>query len=231
MAGILGTNFAGQHWRASADRSETIARARAARDVLQHRGPDFAGDFYDDRFFLGHAEQAGIDSGVVGRLPLASADAGATLTLDGHISNAFELRQSLAKRHAFHGNGGAEVVLQAYLQWGFDGMLERLRGNFALAIYDRTNAQVLLARDAMGSRPLYYLHEVRVNVPVLISTAGLAQCKPIGRCQNPMQHSITPRQIFWSAVKSCWQPLLRNAFLGQRLSLASVSALVPLPSG
>lgn len=166
MAGILGTNFAGRHWRNTPDRSDAIAKARAARDRLSHRGPDFAGDFYDDRVFLGHAEQAGLDSGVVGRLPLASADAGATLTLDGYISNASELRRSLGKRHAFHGNGGAEVVLQAYLQWGFEGMLSRLRGSFALAIYDRTNSRVLLARDALGTRPLYYLHEELASTDV-----------------------------------------------------------------
>ena len=163
MSGILGTNFSGAHWRTTTDRSDAIARARNARDRLSHRGADFAGDWYDDRFFLGHSEQGGLDSGVVGRLPLfasdAASNAGVTVTLDGYISNAQELRQDLGKRHAFHGNGGSEIVAQAYLQWGLAGMLERLRGSFALAIYDRANARVCLARDALGTRPLYYLHE------------------------------------------------------------------------
>ena len=159
MSGILGTNFSGAHWRDSADRTEAIARARGALGRISHRGADFAGDWYDDRFFLGHAEQGGLDSGVTGRLPLPANNASITVTLDGHISNAQELRQSLGQQHAFHGNGGGEVVAQAYLQWGLEGMLAKLRGSFAIAIYDRDNARLCLARDALGTRPLYYLHE------------------------------------------------------------------------
>jgi len=166
MSGILGTNFSGAHWRATSDRTEAIARARAARDRLTHRGADFAGDWYDDRFFLGHAEQGGLDSGMIGRLPLAANNAAITVTLDGYISNGQELRASLGKQHAFHGNGGSEVVAQAYLQWGLEGMLAKLRGSFALAVYDRDNARVCLARDALGTRPLYYLHEELANSEV-----------------------------------------------------------------
>ena len=163
MSGILGTNFSGAHWRGVTDRTELIARARSARDALGHRGADFSGDWYDDRFFLGQAEQGHLDSEVVGRLPLSSNKAAVTVILDGHITNAHALRQSLGKKHAFRGNAGAEVVAQAYLQWGFDDMLARLRGSFALALYDRVNSRVCLARDALGTRPLYYLHEELAN--------------------------------------------------------------------
>ena len=163
MSGIMGTNFTGVHWGEAADRTEVIARARAARDRLSHRGRDFAGDWYDDRFFMGHAEQGGLDSGVVGRLPLATKNAAVTVSLDGHLTNAHELRQSLGKKHAFHGNGGSEVVAQAYLQWGLDEMLAKLRGSFSLAVYDRVNSRLCLARDALGTRPLYYLHEERAS--------------------------------------------------------------------
>jgi len=88
------------------------------------------------------------------------------VTLDGHISNAQELRQTLGKQHAFHGNGGSEVIAQAYLQWGLDGMLAKLRGSFAFAIYDRKKSLICLGRDALGTRPLYYLHEERPNSEV-----------------------------------------------------------------
>ncbi len=159
MSGILGTNFSGAHWRGITDRTELIARARSARDALGHRGADFSGDWYDDRFFLGQSEQGGLDSEVLGRLPLSSNKAAVTVILDGHITNAHSLRQSLGNQHAFAGNAGAEVVAQAYLQWGFDDMLARLRGSFALALYDRVNSRICLARDALGTRPLYYLHE------------------------------------------------------------------------
>ncbi len=159
MSGIVGTNFLGAHWRDVADRSAAVARARAARDTLAHRGTDFAGDWYDDRLYLGHTEQAQLDSSVVGRLPLAAGDGSVTVTLDGHLVNAQELRAELGKGNTFHGNGGSEVVLQAYLQWGLEGMLRRLRGSFALAIYDRAEGRLVLARDALGTKPLYYLHD------------------------------------------------------------------------
>ncbi len=159
MSGILGTNFSGVHWRDVTDRHAAVTRARVARDTLMHRGADFAGDWYDDRLYLGHTEQAELDSDVVGRLPLAASDGSVTVSLDGYLSNAQELRGELAKAHAFQGNSGSEVVLQAYLQWGLEVMLQRLRGGFALAIYDRSNARLLLVRDALGAKPLYYLHE------------------------------------------------------------------------
>ena len=159
MSGILGTNFSGSHWRNVSDRVAAVARARAARDALAHRGADFAGDWYDDRLYFGHAEQAQLDSSVVGRQPLAAGDGSVTVALDGYLANARELRGELGRRHAFHGNGASEVVLQAYLQWGLDGMLQRLRGGFAVAIYDRANSRLCLARDALGAKPLYYLHE------------------------------------------------------------------------
>ena len=166
MSGILGTNFSGAHQRNISERTEAIARARAARDRLNHRGADFAGDWYDDRFFLGHAEHGGLESGVTGRLPLPANNAAVAVSFDGHISNAQELRQSLGKEHAFHGNGSSEVVAQAYLQWGLEGMLAKLRGSFALAIYDRSNSRICLARDPVGTRPLYYLHEELANSEV-----------------------------------------------------------------
>jgi len=159
MSGIVGTNFVGAHWQAVTDRSAAVARARAARDTLAHRGTDFAGDWYDDRLYLGHTEQAQLDSSVVGRLPLAAGDGSVTVTLDGHLANAQQLRAELGKSHTFHSNGGSEIVLQAYLQWGLEDMLQRLRGSFALAIYDRTEARLVLVRDALGTRPLYYLHD------------------------------------------------------------------------
>lgn len=159
MSGILGTTFTGAHWRDVTDRSAAVARAREARDTLAHRGADFAGDWYDDRLYLGHTEQAQLDSNVVGRLPLAAGDGSVTVSLDGHLANAQDLRAELGKSHAFHGNGGSEIVLQAYLRWGLDGMLQRLRGSFALAIYDRAKGQLSLVRDALGTKPLYYLHD------------------------------------------------------------------------
>lgn len=180
MSGIVGTNFSGAHWRNVADRAAAIARARAARDLLSHRGADFAGDWYDDRLYLGHTEQAQLDSSVVGRLPLAAGDGRITVTLDGFLTNGHELRRDLGQAHAFDGNSASEVVLQAYLQWGLDVMLQRLRGGFALAIYDRANSRLCLARDAIGTKPLYYLHDEPLG-----STMFASELKAIESLADP----------------------------------------------
>ena len=70
-----------------------------------------------------------------------------------------QLRAELARGQPFRGNSSAEIVLRAYERWGLADTLTRLRGSFALAIYDRSRAQLTLARDALGTRPLYYLQE------------------------------------------------------------------------
>jgi len=125
--------------------------------TLRHRGPDDDGVFSDGRAGLGFARLAIIDLSSAGHQPMPSADGQVWLVFNGEIYNFEELRQELqAKGHVFRGRSDTEVILCGYLTWGED-VLERLRGMFAIAIWDKRSRQMLLARDRIGKKPLNYM--------------------------------------------------------------------------
>lgn len=133
-------------------------RLQAATAGLRHRGPDGEGVFLsaDARVGLGHTRLAIIDLSDAGRQPMQSADGRYTLVFNGEIYNFRELKRELqAKGVALHTRSDSEVLLQGYIRWGV-GVLERLNGIFALAIYDSETRDLFLARDQLGVKPLYY---------------------------------------------------------------------------
>lgn len=127
-------------------------------DTLRHRGPDQGGVFLSPRrnCGLGIRRLSIIDvSG--GRQPLASEDGAVQLVYNGETYNHQSLRAELtALGHAPRTHSDGEAVLHGYEQWGAAGILERLRGMFALALWDETRQQLVLARDRFGVKPLYY---------------------------------------------------------------------------
>jgi asparagine synthase (glutamine-hydrolysing) len=134
------------------------ALAVAMRDTLACRGPDDRGLWTDDRAALGHTRLAVIDL-AGSRQPMIAEEDGrvlAVLSYNGEIYNFRELRAELAGRgHRFRTGGDTEVVLRAYLEWG-EHCAEHLEGMFAFAIWDPTRHRLLLARDRLGIKPLYY---------------------------------------------------------------------------
>jgi asparagine synthase (glutamine-hydrolysing) len=125
------------------------------RDAMVHRGPDDEGVFLADGIGLGHRRLSIIDvSG--SRQPMANADETVWLTYNGEVYNYQELRAELEARGAtFRTKGDTEVVLRAYEVYG-DAAVERLRGMFAFAIWDGRRRRLLVARDPLGIKPLYY---------------------------------------------------------------------------
>lgn len=125
--------------------------------VLHRRGPDAEGLLIDSKggAGLGHRRLSIIDLGG-GRQPMSSADDRVHAVVNGEIYNFKELRQELKSLgHIFKSNSDSEVVLHGYVQWGLD-MVRRLDGMFALAVWDCASRKLLLARDRMGKKPLYY---------------------------------------------------------------------------
>ncbi|MET0289816.1 MAG: asparagine synthase (glutamine-hydrolyzing) [Pseudoxanthomonas sp.] len=124
-------------------------------EVIAHRGPDDTGIHHDERALLGMRRLAIID--VAGsHQPLYGADRRVALVFNGEIYNYRELRRELeAAGHAFTTQGDTEVILQAYLRWGADAFT-RLDGMFGVAIWDMRSGELLLARDRLGEKPLYY---------------------------------------------------------------------------
>lgn len=130
----------------------------AMADAIAHRGPDSEGYFEDGRAALGFRRLAIIDLAGANQ-PLCNENRSLVLVFNGEIYNYRELRRQLiAAGHAFSTQGDAEVVLHGFEQWGA-GVLDRLRGMFAFALYDTATGELFCARDAFGIKPLYYAAE------------------------------------------------------------------------
>ena len=134
--------------------AEATARAMAA--TLQARGPDDAGAWSDGQVALGFRRLAIVDLSPLGHPPMASASRRYTIVFNGEIYNHGELRAELAAAGArFRGRSDTEVVLAAIEAWGFEATLPRLRGMFAIAVWDARERALSLARDRFGEKPLY----------------------------------------------------------------------------
>jgi asparagine synthase (glutamine-hydrolysing) len=147
MCGILG-------YSGSFDPSALSAGLRA----IAHRGPDDSGEFVDGaaRVGLGHARLSILDLSPLGHQPMVSADGAVVLVFNGEIYNFRELRMELeARGFVFRGHSDTEVLLNLYLTDG-ETMLSRLNGIFAFALWDGRSQSLLIARDALGVKPLYY---------------------------------------------------------------------------
>ena len=132
-----------------------------ATDLLSHRGPDDVGLFFDKDYGvgLGHRRLSIIDLSETGKQPMADGNEHVRIAYNGEIYNFKALRDQLYQRgHRFRGQSDTEVILEAYLEWGV-GCFERLVGMFALAIWDCRHERLILARDGVGIKPLYYYHD------------------------------------------------------------------------
>lgn len=128
-------------------------------DVIAHRGPDGEGHWIEGNVGLGHRRLAIIDLSPAGHQPMISADHRFVLTYNGEIYNYREIRTELeAAGYWFRSQTDSEVVLYALAEWGTDALL-KFNGMFALALWDRKERTLLLARDRYGIKPLYYARQ------------------------------------------------------------------------
>ncbi|MBN9088932.1 MAG: asparagine synthase (glutamine-hydrolyzing) [Reyranella sp.] len=153
MCGIAGLH-------AYLDVAPPVDRAELARmnARMAARGPDGSGDWFSDDGRVGftHRRLAIIDLSERGAQPMHSADGALTITFNGEIYNYKELKAELAaKGYRFRSDSDTEVLLQLYADRG-PSMVAALRGMFAFGLWDRAKRQLLLARDPLGIKPLYY---------------------------------------------------------------------------
>ena len=129
-------------------------------DLLKHGGPDDEGIYSseDGRLVLGNRRLALLDLSAAGHQPM-QYEGRYRITYNGEVYNFKELRESLKSLgHHFETNTDTEVVIAAYSRWGTQSF-SMLKGMFALAIWDSTEQELILARDAAGMKPLYYTRE------------------------------------------------------------------------
>ena len=131
------------------------ARLPRMRDVIAHRGPDDAGIWFDERAALGHRRLSIVDL-ATGSQPLGNEDGTIQIVFNGEIYNHADLRPELeAAGHRYHTRCDTEAIVHAYEQWG-DDCVHRFRGMFAFALWDAPKRRLLLARDRLGIKPLYW---------------------------------------------------------------------------
>ena len=127
-------------------------------DRIAHRGPDDEGFFVDDDIAMGFRRLSIIDL-EGSRQPMQNADGTVTVTFNGEIYNFQELRAELeALGYEFVTNGDTETIVHGYEAWGTD-VFEKLRGMFAIAIWDAPKKRLVCARDLFGIKPFYYQHD------------------------------------------------------------------------
>ena len=126
-------------------------------EVLAHRGPDDAGSYTAEGIGLGHRRLSIIDLSAAGRQPMANKDRTVWVSFNGEIYNFGGLRPELeAAGHRFATRTDTEVLVHGYEAWGAEGLLDRVRGMFALSLWDARTRTLVLARDPFGKKPLFY---------------------------------------------------------------------------
>ncbi|RKT85849.1 asparagine synthase (glutamine-hydrolysing) [Saccharopolyspora antimicrobica] len=174
-------------------------------DTMSCRGPDARGTWVAPHAALGHRRLAIIDL-PGGTQPMASPDGDVVIVYSGEAYNFTELRDELRRRgHRFTTDSDTEVVLHGYLEWG-PQVAEQLNGMFAFAVWDARTEQLLLVRDRMGIKPLYYYP---TEQGVLFGS------EPKAILANPLAEKVvdadglrelftpvkTPRQAVWAGMR------------------------------
>lgn len=155
MCGISG------FWTAGGDRLELVRIARGMSSTLHHRGPDDSGEWVDESagIALAHRRLSILDLSPAGHQPMTSSSGRFVIVYNGEIYNHHAIRAEMEEcgaAPAWRGHSDTEILLAAIDRWGVEGALARLNGMFAFAVWDRQDRSLILARDRLGEKPLYY---------------------------------------------------------------------------
>ena len=130
-------------------------------DSLQHRGPDASSIFadMDSNLLMGHRRLSILDTSAGGLQPMHSHSGNLVIAFNGEIYNHNEIRSELEQQDdaiSWNSSSDTETLLEAFEQWGIEDTLSKLRGMFAIALWDKTEKNFYLIRDRFGEKPLYY---------------------------------------------------------------------------
>ena len=193
MCGLIGLiNFDGT-------RCDSVLLNKAA-ETLHHRGPDDSGYWNKEGCGLAHTRLSIHDLSDAGHQPMLSSDGRYVCVFNGEIYNFEDIRKQLQDKHIkWRGHSDTEVLIEAWIHWGID-LLDRIDGMFAFAIWDSKIRRLVVARDRIGEKPLYYHSS-----------------------QNKFCFSSRPSQIFTLL------PNLSKSYDNQALRLFLESGYIPSP--
>ena len=158
MCGINGIAFSSRSGRQIDERILT-----KMRDVQFHRGPDGGGNFVEGQIGLGHRRLSIVDVSDGGQ-PMFNEDKSLVIIYNGEVYNHADYREELeAKGHIYQTHCDTETIIHLYEEYG-TRCVEKLRGMFAFAIWNRTKKELFIARDRLGVKPLYYVHDEQGNL-------------------------------------------------------------------
>jgi asparagine synthase (glutamine-hydrolysing) len=185
MCGINGIAFS--NYRRHVDESSL----RRMRDVIFHRGPDDGGIFVENNVGLGHRRLAIVDVSH-GAQPMFNEDRSVCIVYNGEVYNHADYRAELeARGHVYQTHCDTETILHLYEEYGAK-CVEKLRGMFAFAIWDRRKRELFIARDRLGVKPLYYVHDAEGNLFFASEIKSLLAAKAV---RAEINFNVLPDQL------------------------------------
>lgn len=164
--------------------------------MLSHRGPDGTGFYNETNVGLAHSRLSIIDLNS-GRQPITNEDGSVVVVFNGEIFNYLELRRDLERLgHAFYTQSDTEVIAHLYEEMG-DDFPAALNGQFAIALRDRLNDRLVLARDRVGITPLFYTED---NGRLLFASEVKALLPAMSRTPSPNRAALDQIMTFWTPI-------------------------------
>lgn len=139
------------------DKAHNRELLKKANDTILHRGPDAEGLWQDAQQSIAfcHRRLAIMDLSEAGAQPMHSPSGRYVLTYNGEVYNFADLKKQL-QHNQWRGHSDTEILLACFEEWGIEKTLERIEGQYAMALWDRKQKEMLLVRDRLGEKPLYY---------------------------------------------------------------------------
>ena len=193
IAGFVESSTSGAPF--TADESRALVHRMC--DAIRHRGPDDEGTWLADGVALGMRRLSIIDLSP-GHQPIHNEDRSVWIVFNGEIYNFPELRRELeATGHRFYTATDTEAIVHAYEQWGA-AAIARLRGMFGLAIWDQRSRTLLVARDRVGIKPIYYAElngrlYFGSEMKSLLEAPGLPRAIDLDALDHYLSFLYTPR--------------------------------------
>lgn len=175
-----------------------LAAVQRMRESMQHRGPDAGGTLSYDHVAIAHRRLSIIDLAATSQQPMCDPALGLSIVFNGCIYNYRDLRAELeAMGYSFFSGGDTEVILKAYHAWGLE-FVTRFHGMFAFALLERDSGRVVLGRDRLGIKPLYYARTASrlrfaSTLPALLAAGDVdTSIDPVALHQYLSLHAVVP---------------------------------------